>query len=129
MGSSCDHSLAGLATWDASSVIRRLCASGCGRITNGGRYCPEHKALEAERRWQRDLRHGTQSSYWRALRAEAKERDGHRCRRCGTSLDLTVHLDPRLKGNHMRARLSDVTTLCRRCHGSIDAARASSSRK
>jgi 5-methylcytosine-specific restriction endonuclease McrA len=53
-----------------------------------------------------------------------KIRDGHQCQHCGTSRDLTVHLDPNLAGNHFAATIDDCITVCRACHGTIDAPRA-----
>jgi 5-methylcytosine-specific restriction endonuclease McrA len=49
------------------------------------------------------------------------------CQRCGKTGDrhtLTVHLNPALGGDHLAASRDDLTTLCRSCHGSIDAPRA-----
>jgi 5-methylcytosine-specific restriction endonuclease McrA len=84
------------------------------RIRDGRRDPLRHAKAKA---------HGRNSAYWRAIRAAVLERDGHRCRSCGATEHLTVHLSPRLKGNHLRARLVDCTTLCRRCHGRVDGPR------
>ena len=40
----------------------------------------------------------------------------------------TVHLDPRLGGNHLAATLADCTRACRSCHGTLDAPRATTTR-
>jgi 5-methylcytosine-specific restriction endonuclease McrA len=42
--------------------------------------------------------------------------DGYRCFYCGSTKDLTVDLDPRLRGNHRGATLADCVTACRSCN-------------
>lgn len=102
----------------------RLCA-GCGRaIDNGLTRCPACATADNRRRAILNIKRGTNTSRWRKLRAHAVGRDGW-CQRCGTSADLTVHLDPALAGDHRAATAADVVVLCRRCHGALDAPRAS----
>jgi 5-methylcytosine-specific restriction endonuclease McrA len=61
------------------------------------------------------------------MRLAAFHRDGYACRQCGITGDrhtLTVHLNPALDGDHLVATRDDLTTLCRSCHGSVDAPRS-----
>lgn len=55
---------------------------------------------------------------WRALRAEALRRDGHRCRLCNAAWSLEVHhrYYPELLGTETPDAL---TTLCHRCHEGV----------
>jgi len=71
---------------------------------------------------------GTKSKHWIRLRQLALERDGYQCqlrasRHCAGVAD-TVHLAPRLGGNHWNATLDDCVSACRSCHGTVDAPRA-----
>lgn len=57
---------------------------------------------------------------WLIARLAALARDGHACRHCGATSSLVVH--------HIRAyrdfrdnQLSNLITLCRRCHGRLEA--------
>lgn len=106
--------------------LTRLCS--CGRDAAAGRTrCPDCTRLDNQRRAARNVKRGTNTRRWRKLRAYAIQRDGG-CVRCGTTHDLTVHLDAALAGDHRQATSADVVTLCRSCHGSIDAPRASQPR-
>ena len=54
---------------------------------------------------------------WRSLSTQAKERDHYRCVLCGSPDNLEVHHKTYARiGNE---RLSDLVTLCQRCHGII----------
>ena len=56
------------------------------------------------------------SSEWRELRRLALERDGFRCRLCNSRWRLEVHhrrYPPPWKAD----QLSNLSTLCRNCHG------------
>jgi hypothetical protein len=52
---------------------------------------------------------------WQRLRARALQRDGNRCRHCGSTAKLSVHhlVRPQDGG---RDELSNLATLCDRCH-------------
>jgi len=57
-----------------------------------------------------------QSDGWRALRAEALERDGYRCRLCHSKTRIEVHhrrYPWRGEADHVR----NLTCLCDFCHG------------
>jgi hypothetical protein len=41
-----------------------------------------------------------------------------------TEVATTVHLDPKLGGDHLRATITDVTSACAHCHGVVDGGRA-----
>jgi 5-methylcytosine-specific restriction endonuclease McrA len=76
------------------------------------------------RRQAKGKAHGRKRAAWRRLRLEVLQRDRYRCRACGQGWQhgqLTVHLDPRLRGDHSRARPRDCITLCISCHGTVDA--------
>jgi hypothetical protein len=91
------------------------------------RLCPDCQRADDRRRNAKRRASGRTTAAWQRLRLAALHRDGYACRRCGrtgTRHTLTVHLRPELGGNHRIAALDDLTTLCRSCHGSIDAPRA-----
>lgn len=98
-------------------------ASGCHTTTQGG-HCPEHRTADNRRRHAKQQAHGRNTAAWRRLRAARIALDDHRCTRCHTTRDLTVHLRPTLNGQHDLATIHDVTTLCRHCHGTTDAPRS-----
>jgi 5-methylcytosine-specific restriction endonuclease McrA len=109
-------------------AILKTCIE-CGRpIPATHMTCERHGSQTRQsRKMAKIQQQGTKSGHWIKLRKLALERDGYRCRlrgrRC-TGTATTVHLDPRLGGNHRIATLADCTSLCRRCHGAIDAPRA-----
>jgi 5-methylcytosine-specific restriction endonuclease McrA len=112
--------------------MNRVC-SRSGRIYSSGQRCNcpaciAHRRADNKRRANNEATAGRLSPHWQKLRLRAIARDRH-CQRCGTTNDLTVHLDPAKRGQHRNARLEDCTTLCRSCHGSIDAPRAAASAK
>jgi hypothetical protein len=77
-------------------------------------------------RARKNKAHGTNTPYWRQLRQQALERDGHTCQlqhRGCTEVATTVHLDPALKGNHRIAGLEDCRSACKHCHGVEDGRR------
>lgn len=105
------------------------------------KYCIRHGVVEVTQRCTRDgfvgtenqiryrknKAHGTNTPYWRRLRQQALERDGHQCQlnidpRC-TGAATSVHISERLKGDHLRATLADCRSLCRTCHGILDGRR------
>ncbi|MDX1240574.1 HNH endonuclease [Sinorhizobium medicae] len=54
---------------------------------------------------------------WKALRLEAKRRDGFRCTQCGAAGQLEVHHRIRARqAPELAFDLANVTTLCRACH-------------
>lgn len=76
-------------------------------------------------------------SEWNTLRASILERDGHRCRNCGSEKELTVHhwrpiaaemegistWGYSTNGDPLTVPLSGLVTVCLICHGSLTAAR------
>jgi len=108
------------------ATIWRYCsAPGCWqRVRAGTGRCAAHQALEYQRRKRKVQVQGSASAEWRALRQRVLARDGQRCRVCGSQDDLTVHLDPRLGGDHRRADADHCLTLCRSCHGRVDQPRS-----
>ena len=58
-----------------------------------------------------------QSPRWRALRLEAKRRDGWKCVECGARGRLEVdHVQPVSTRPDLALTLSNLRTLCRACH-------------
>lgn len=56
------------------------------------------------------------TDYWIAVSDAVKKRDGYKCRVCNSPHDLQAHhRDYSHRGNELN-HLSDLTTLCRRCH-------------
>jgi 5-methylcytosine-specific restriction endonuclease McrA len=116
--------------------MRKVCST-CGRIYEpyGGKphaHCPSCQTVHDRRHNARSnaksKAQGRTTQQWRRVRLMVLERDGYTCQRCGAqphSSQLHAHLDPRLNGNHWNATLADCTTLCRSCHGTVDAPRAS----
>jgi hypothetical protein len=108
---------------------------GCGELTSGGE-CPSCAAETAasgnSRRHVKQREHGRDTAAWRTLRTLRLEFDAYRCqlRLAGCKRRAnTVHLDPRLAGRHDLATLADVVSACDRCHGAVDAPRASESKR
>jgi 5-methylcytosine-specific restriction endonuclease McrA len=111
-------------------MLAKLC-NGCHaafpqeKVKRG--LCPDCQRADNHRRNTKRRVSGRTTAAWQRLRLAAFDRDSYACRQCGqggTRHTLTVHLDPALKGNHWSATLDDLTTLCRSCHGSVDAPRA-----
>jgi 5-methylcytosine-specific restriction endonuclease McrA len=115
-----------------SSGVRRICVEpGCAGMTLSMAHvtCPRHGSQTRQtRKMAKVARQGTKSTHWVKLREQALRRDHHTCklrvsRNCAGVAD-TVHLDPRLGGNHRIATLADCVSACRSCHGTVDAPRA-----
>lgn len=60
---------------------------------------------------------------WAKVRALALNRDGYRCLNCGTSQQLIVHHHVEWTEGIDPYDLSNLETLCRRCHGQLHARR------
>ena len=83
----------------------------CGRRTKGSR-CP---TCRPRHELARTRASGRNTFRWRQLREQRKRIDGYRCTYCGSTQDLTVDLDPHLRGNHRVATINDCRTACRSC--------------
>jgi 5-methylcytosine-specific restriction endonuclease McrA len=92
-----------------------------GRCPDCGRLW---RARDNRRRQAKGKAHGRHTAHWKRLRRAVLERDGRACVRCGAVDDLTVHIDPRFADQHSTATAEVCITLCRRCHGRLDGARA-----
>ena len=107
--------------------LLKLCPR-CGCTMDSTRkLCLECQRVDDRRRNAKRRESGRTTAAWQRLRLAALRRDSYACQRCGqrgTRHTLTVHLRPELRGNHRIAALDDLTTLCRSCHGSVDAPRA-----
>lgn len=107
------------------------CGAPNGRGDLAG-LCAKHTREDNARRNKKRKDSGRATAAWQRMRLAAFHRDGYACRRCGSIGDrhtLTVHLRPELGGNHFAATLADLTTYCRRCHGSVDAPRSQHPRR
>jgi 5-methylcytosine-specific restriction protein A len=93
---------------------------GCGKHYQppGIRHrCPDC-GREIDRRMSREkrARKARSSAAWQKARAMARQRDGDRCRQCGSTQGLEVHhLVPIAQGGD-RFALSNLITLCSSCH-------------
>lgn len=110
----------------ARSTPRLRACLDCGRPTTGNRCgCTP---TDNERRHEKAKTNELHSTHWRKTRAErlalAADQCELRLRGC-TITATTVHLDPRLAGNHLAATTHDCLAACHHCHGTIDAPRAS----
>lgn len=68
---------------------------------------------------ERELRYMSYADYlrtgeWQKRRAEAIQRDGYKCVRCGATENLQVHHATYANRGH--EHLGDLVTLCRSCH-------------
>lgn len=63
------------------------------------------------------------SSYWKAVRKLAMERDGNRCVLCNSPSDLVVHRRTYKNVGNEAENLGDLSTLCRPCHEAHHAAK------
>lgn len=62
-------------------------------------------------------KHRPPRDVWRALREQVWERDGRQCVRCGAPLALNkCHIDHIRSGKLATNQISNLRTLCRRCH-------------
>lgn len=106
----------------------KLC-SNCGGVfpleefarPGGGRRrsrCIACTRLDNQRRNAKRRLHGRKSDWWQRFKRAYL---GEQCERCGSTLDLTLHFKP---GGVHDANPANYETLCRSCHGSVDAARA-----
>lgn len=81
----------------------------CGTLATGT-YCPRHAPKPGSRAWR-----GGSTRAWRKVRAQALQRDGDRCVKCGSGGPLQVHhVVPLAEGGSMA--LDGLTTLCSDCH-------------
>jgi hypothetical protein len=88
----------------------------------GCQRCVAYRARDNVRRHAKQRAHGRDRRDVRRAMDAAIRRDG-RCLTCGSTDDLTAHLDPALAGHHTTDP-ADYSTACRSCHGRLDAPRA-----
>jgi len=110
-------------------MLARLC-SYTGDPFIGQCDCPQHReqrSRDNQRRQRKREQHGRNRKAWYQLRDCRLRFAGYRCelRLPGcTGRATTGHLDPRLHGDHTRARLKDIRAACPNCHGRVDGGRA-----
>lgn len=117
-------------------MIRRVCVGfdgvDCGRLAEPGeRRCATHLAAfeqsDNRRRNEKTVRHGVKRAHFQRIRRERLRRAKGVCelrlRGCKVRA-TTVHLDPRLAGNHDIATIDDVRAACDHCHGVVDGSRS-----
>lgn len=82
-------------------------------IRNAGDGRRETKMTDSQKRYQEHL----SGDYWRKVSAAVKKRADYRCQVCNSQHDLEAHhRSYEHRGNELE-HLSDLTCLCRRCHG------------
>jgi hypothetical protein len=93
------------------SVVQLCSVGGCtNHRLRGGTRCAVHQQQDNRRRVAKGAAYGYWTAAWRRLRLEVLQRDLYRCRACGRrSGQLSVHLDPRLGGDHTRARFGTAS--------------------
>lgn len=94
-----------------------LCPGCRGRFAKPG-LCTDCTREDNKRRNAKRSAHGRTTSAWRRFR---NANIGNACERCGTGENLTYHYRP---GGKHSFNPDDYSTLCRRCHGAVDAPRA-----
>jgi 5-methylcytosine-specific restriction endonuclease McrA len=89
--------------------------------------CITHRTADNTRRLAKRRAHGRNTAAWQRLRLRRLKLDGYRCQMqwpgC-TGKATTVHLHPRLNGDHRQAKITDLFSACSHCHGIVDAPRA-----
>ena len=99
----------------------KLCGwPGCERLTNGGYYCEQHKALADARRVKPFQNAQRVANYrdprWRKLSSELLREKGC-CEKCGSSLHLSVHhVIPVRQCPERFLDRSNCVVLCASCH-------------
>lgn len=92
----------------------------CAFAASAPRQRPSFRQERDEHSSRKDSnrsRRGISCKRWRALRAEAFERDGYSCQYCGDVNDLTCdHITPLVRGGSND--LDNLTTACRSCNSS-----------
>jgi 5-methylcytosine-specific restriction endonuclease McrA len=59
------------------------------------------------------------SDYWRKVRNKVLERDGYKCKLCGSVDNLVVHHKTYKNHNNELKHLEDLVTVCNYCHHKI----------
>ena len=85
---------------------------GCPIRIEDGSYCRAHALLRGGE-GPGGFKPTYSSREWKRARKQARERDGNRCVRCGSTRFLQVH---HLNGNASDMRLENLITLCRTHH-------------
>jgi 5-methylcytosine-specific restriction enzyme A len=104
---------------DAVTIVRLCPRSGVKKPTAGP--CDDcRRKGERERSRRRRATSPTvnvrNSRLWQRAREAAKQRDGHRCGGCGLSSRLSVHHITPIEQGGEPFPISNLVTLCRRCH-------------
>lgn len=106
----------------------RPCARCSVLVTDGGSYCPAHKAQAEQRRAIADRERGSPQSrgydaFWRRVRKQAL-REHPLCQRCEeagrvTAASIVHHIIAIEDAPRLRLDLANLMTLCRECHEEI----------
>lgn len=102
-------------------TIKRPCRyPRCPALVDGSGYCPEHtRAVNQKRAATRTDMVFFNNKAWKSLRQEALLRDLYTCQRCNAlrATGLNVHhIESREARPDLALVLSNLTTLCGRCH-------------
>jgi HNH endonuclease len=94
----------------------------CGRLYEMGTGVRSRcgdcgRAYDRELSRKKRARRARNSARWQKARALAKQRDGGRCVSCGATDKLEVHHIVRVADGGDAFALSNLRTLCIRCHG------------
>ena len=89
--------------YEIGTGVRSRCGD-CGR------------AYDRELSRQKRARRARSSAAWQKVRAQARQRDGNCCVRCGGTESLEVHHRVALADGGDEFALSNLETLCRSCH-------------
>lgn len=90
----------------------RFCLD-CNSHHESSYSCPKR---EAKRYAASAARKARGRHAWRLARTAAKQRDGQRCRQCGSSKALAVHHIVSLEAGGAKYDLNNLITLCSSCH-------------
>lgn len=107
------------------SAVAAICWR-CGRTFPKGTRCPCDSERERARRRVMARIQGRGTDHWQRVRRERLEIDAHHCqlRLSGCrGAATTVHLDPRLAGDHRMASVEHTLSACAVCHGRVDGGR------
>ena len=88
----------------------------CGALHDRRGLCARCRRAAEAKRPITPQRRARSSARYQRVRAEAKRRDGYRCQRCGSSQQLEAHHIVALADGGDPYALSNLVTLCARCH-------------
>ena len=94
------------------AMLTAIRCMGCDRLFMEG---SPREVLNAYSAHARGCDLGLEQKKWREARIQVLNRDGNRCRNCGSTENLHVH-HIQWKRDGGEDKLSNLITLCRSCH-------------